>query len=139
MTKQFTQFDEVEYNDNPFHFNFLNVSDSVAKTILRKSSDWKYEQEIRFIVERNKSVGFVKDSLVEINFGSKCKNRDVMNIQYLISKLGSPNCKFFNSDIDTNNFQVKFKECDIDLLRKEVLEESKIIRYSKIIDLKHLL
>lgn len=139
MTKKFPQFDEVEYADTPFYFNLKNPSESVAKTVLRKSKDWYYEQEIRFLMERSKSIDFYQDALLEVNFGAKCNKRDVMNIQYLISKLNYPNCKFYNADINQKKYIVEFSYSDINVLKKEVLEDSKEIRYSKTVNLEHLL
>lgn len=139
MIKKFPQYDEVEYSDVPFYFDIKNVDESIAKTILRKSTDWKYEEEIRFIMERSKTVGFFQEALTEVNFGARCSKRDMMNIQYLVSKLNYPNCAFNTSFINTKKYQVEFEASDFEQLKKDVLNESKEIRYTNTVDLKSLL
>lgn len=129
LTKQFPQFDKVEYENEPFHFDITDVSKSVAKVVLRKSVDWKYEQEIRFLMERNKTVGFNMAALREINFGLKTPNRQMQNIIYLISKLGYPNCSFNKANIAKSNYAVAFEKVDTEELKKAVLKDSENIRY----------
>lgn len=136
MTTQFPQYDEVTYSDTPFAFDIKNINDSIAKTILRKSKNWEYEEEIRFLMERSKNVGFNQDALTEINFGSKCSKRNIISIQYLISKLGYKNCKFYHSQIDESNYSIHFKEVNFEKIKKEVFDELNEKRFSKQIDLK---
>jgi hypothetical protein len=139
MIKKFPQFDEVEYSDNPFYFDIKNVDESIAKTVLRKSTDWKYEEEIRFVMERSKSIGFFQDALTEVNFGTRCSKRDMMNIQYLVSKLNYSNCVFYNAFINSKKYLVEFTTSDIRQLKEDVLDESKEIRYTNTIDINLLL
>ncbi|HRI21631.1 MAG TPA: DUF2971 domain-containing protein [Panacibacter sp.] len=139
IIKKFPQFDEVEYSDKPFYFDFRNPADSIAKTILRKSTEWKYEEEIRFIMERSRCVNFPQDALLEINFGTRCNKREMMNIQHVISKLNYPNCTFKSSIINSKEYSVEFEDCNIDELRKTILMESIEIRYKHTLDLKGLL
>lgn len=138
MKKKFPQFDEVDYNDEPFYFDMKNPSESVTKTALRKSSDWKYEDEIRFFMERSKNIDFFQEALVEVNFGSRCNKRDVMNIQYLISKLNYPLCEYFKATINQTKYIVEFEKSDITTLKKAVLKDSEVIRYSQTANLQHL-
>lgn len=139
MKKKFPQYDEVNYNDEPFYFDIKNPSDSVSKTALRKSSNWKYEDEIRFFMERSKNIDFYQEALVEVNFGSRCDKRDMLNIQYLISKLNYPRCEFYKASIDQGKYVVKFEKSDIEVLKKEVLKDSEDIRYSLTVNLENLL
>ncbi len=139
MEKIFPQFDEVNYNDEPFYFDIKNPLDSVSRTALRKSSDWKYEDEIRFFMERSKNTDFYKEALLEVNFGSRCSKRDMMNIQYLISKLNYPHCSFYKSSINQSKYIVEFEKNDINSLKKDVLKDSENIHYSYTVNLEHLL
>ncbi|MEZ4972853.1 MAG: DUF2971 domain-containing protein [Cyclobacteriaceae bacterium] len=139
MTKKFPQFDEVDYNDDPFHFDIKNATKSVSNTILRKSTKWKYEGEIRFLMERSKRAAFYLDALAEVNFGSKCKPRDMLNIQYLVTKLGYKNCQFYKAGVNKKEFKIDFEKSNLSELKDSVLNESKAIPFKGKIDLKHLL
>ena len=139
MTKTFTQFDEVDYNDDPFPFNIKEASKSIRGTILRKSKDWSYEKEIRFLSERSKSKDFPQDALVEVNFGSRCTKRDMLNIQHLVLKLNYRKCNFYKARINDKMYKIEFAECDYKELKKDVLNDSADIRFKQEIDLKHLL
>ncbi|MFI5416343.1 MAG: DUF2971 domain-containing protein [Nitrososphaerales archaeon] len=139
MKKKFPQFDAVIYGDEPFYFDIKNPGDSITKTALRKSSNWKYEDEIRFFMERSKNIDFFQEALLEVNFGSRCNKREMMNIQYLISKLNYPNCAFFKASINQSKYTVEFDKSDINVLKKEVLKDSEEIRYAQTVNLEHLL
>lgn len=139
MKKKFPQFDDINYNDEPFYFDMKNAEKSVSQTVLRKSSHWKYENEIRFLMERSKNVDFYQEALLEVNFGSRCNKRDMMNIQFLISKLNYPNCDFYKSSINQKKYVVEFEKSDINILQKDVLEASKDIRYHRVVNLEELL
>ncbi|MCB0495103.1 MAG: DUF2971 domain-containing protein [Cyclobacteriaceae bacterium] len=139
ITEQFKQFDDVEYNDDPFLFDIKDANNSISKTVLRKSKDWEYEKEIRFVMERSKSAAFNMNALREINFGSRCSKRNMLNIIYLIKKLGYRKCKFLKAEINNTNYSVLFEEIDFENLKKEVLEDSKEKRFKQNFDLSHLL
>lgn len=139
MKKKFPQYDEVNYNDEPFYFDIKNPSDSVSKTALRKSSDWEYEEEVRFFMERSKNIDFYKDALLEVNFGSRCNKRDMMNIQHLISKLNYSRCEFYKASINQAKYIVEFDKSDIEVLKNDVLKDSEDKRYSQTVNLEHLL
>lgn len=139
LKKNFPQYDDVDYNDEPFYFDIKNGSESIGKTALRKSSDWKYEDEVRFFMERRKSVSFYHDALLEVNFGSRCKSRDMLNVQHLISKFSYPNCNFYQSTINQKKYSVEFQDLDIERLTKEVLKDSESKPYSHSVNLERLL
>lgn len=139
MIKKFTQYDDVEYSSEPFYFDLKNSETSVAKTILRKSIDWKYEDEVRFVMERSKTIDFYQDALLEVNFGTRCPDRDKMNIQHLVSKMNYRNCQFNNAFINEREYKVQFETCNLEELKKSVLEKSIEKRFEHTIDLKHLL
>ncbi len=134
MTKQFTQFDKVDYKDEPYFYELTDVAQATAKAILTKSSKWQYENEIRFLMERSKSCGFNIQALKEINFGSRSHPRHRLNIIHLVQKLGY-NCSFNQADIIKSNYSLSFSAVNYDELKKEVLEASKDIRFSMTIHL----
>ncbi|CAD5253139.1 MULTISPECIES: DUF2971 domain-containing protein [unclassified Imperialibacter] len=130
LKKKYLQFDEVDYDDNPYVFDINDINHSIARTILRKSTNWKYEKEIRFIMERSKSVAFDMSALVEVNFGLRCPKRTCVSIHYLINKLGYKNCKFLESNLNTLKYSLNFSSVDFEALKQEVLNESKEKRFN---------
>ena len=139
MKKRFPQFDEVEYSDDPFYFDASNPEISVSKAALRKASDWKYEEEVRFFVERKKNTDFLPEALIEVNFGARCTPRNMINIQYLLSRLDYKNCKFYKSAINQRNYKVEFGKSDFTELRRQVIKDSEDQRFSKQINFEDLL
>ena len=139
MKKRFPQFDEVDYNSEPVNFNLSMHNESVSKVALRKSVDWKYEEEIRFFTERKKHENFPREALVEVNFGTRCDLRTMSNIQLLASKIGYPKCKFFRAQINEAKYIVEFNKSDFSILREEVIKDSELRRFSLTINLEHLL
>lgn len=139
MKNQYKQFDDVDYDDEPYIFKLDDIETSIAKTILRKSTNWKYEQEVRFLIERSRNVSFNMAALKEVNFGKKCPKRMQLSIHYLIDKLGYNNCSFFAADINKAEFDLTFNQIDFDELKKEVLDESREKRFSQALDFKDLL
>lgn len=138
ITSQYLQFDEVVYDNTPIFLDINDVDKSITDATLRKSKNWEYEEEIRFLMERSKNVGFNQDALVEVNFGSRCSKRNMLNIHYLINKLGYTKCKFYETEIDKSKYSIIFKQINFDLLKAEVLENSNEKRFSKAIDLRTL-
>ena len=138
MTEHFKQFDKVEYKEEPFAYDITDCSNSTAKAILTKSSHWNYEEEIRFIMERSKSKDFNMNSLKEVTFGAKTTARHMLNIHYIIQKLGYPNCEFFKTKIDEINYSLSFQKVNFDELRQEVLDMSQDIRFKMKIDIEEM-
>ncbi|AXE21170.1 hypothetical protein DR864_27250 [Runella rosea] len=139
MIKKFNQYEEVEYSDTPFYFDLKHPQESVSKTLLRKSRHWEYEREIRFVMERSKNADFFLEALVEVNFGTRCNKRDRLNIQYLISRMGYPKCDFYNANIDKKEYTVEFTKSYFEELKKDVMNDSRHIPFSKEVKLDHLL
>jgi hypothetical protein len=129
LTKQFTQFDKVEYRKEPFVYDLSDVSGSTAKAILTKSTHWEYEEEVRFLMERSKSCDFNIAALREVNFGAKTHPRHMLNVLYLVQKMGYANCSFHKARIIESNYSLDFEEVNFEELRKEVLVATKDIRY----------
>lgn len=130
LTKQFGQYDNVEYENEPYFFDITNISKSIEKAILRKSTDWKYEEEVRFLMERNKACGFNMTSLREINFGLKSPTRQMVSIMYLVNKLGYANCSFYKANIATSNYSIAFEKANFEELKKTLLKDSEKIPFT---------
>ncbi|MEQ8683641.1 MAG: DUF2971 domain-containing protein [Imperialibacter sp.] len=139
LKKKYKQFDDVDYNNDPHIFDINDVDNSIAKTILRKSTNWKYEEEIRFLMERSKSVAFDMSALVEVNFGLRSSKRTRLSINYLINKLGYKNCNFFESNLNATKYSLNFNAVDFEALKQEVLNESKEKRFNAKISFKDLI
>jgi hypothetical protein len=135
MKQQFKQFEDIDYNNDPILFDIKNPSSSMNKTILRKSKHWEYEQEIRFLMERNKNAAFPMDALVEINFGSKCSKRNKQNIIHLVKNLTYTNFSFYEAKIDESAFGLCFDLVDIDALKNDIDKSLEEVPYEGTIDL----
>ncbi|SOD99792.1 DUF2971 domain-containing protein [Spirosoma fluviale] len=130
LTKQFTQFDNVEYNNEPYFFDITDISKSISNAILRKSADWRYEEEVRFLMERSKTCAFDIGALREINFGLKCPARSIVNIIHLTNKLEYFNCTFNKANIAQSKYEVMFEKVNFEELKNTVLKASEHIPFS---------
>jgi Protein of unknown function (DUF2971) len=135
MIKKFPQFDKVDYNNEPYFFDIGEVSKSVEKIILRKATDWHYEKEIRFLMERSKTIDFNMFALKEINFGLKCPPRQMLNLMYLINKLGYSECVSYKAIISQSSYMVAFEGINFLELKEKVLKDSEHIPFKTVINL----
>ena len=97
----------VNYQDKYPDYNHLgDRNDLIKDIILTKSSDWKYENEIR-VMKLNKIglVPFKKECLEEIIFGYRTEQKDIDSIMEL-SKSRGFNIEFKRSGVST--FDVTF-------------------------------
>lgn len=139
LTRHYGQFEEVSYKNEIVTFSIRDAENLIAQTLLRKSEDWKYEEEIRFFIERKRHHDFPIEALVEVNFGDKCSRRNMMNIIYLCQRMGFVNCEFKKITINESQYTLNFDRVDIDALRRSVFEEDRPEPFKISMDMKRYL
>lgn len=139
LKRMWHQFEDVNYQNEPYLFDIKDINSSLDNTVLRKSTDWEYEKEVRFIMERTKNVAFNKNALTEINFGTGCSKRNIMNLHFLISQIGYGNCKFNTSVLNINDYKIEFEKLDVEKLRSDIMEQNKKRPFKGSINLEHIL
>lgn len=106
---------KVDYPDNYPIFDFLKIRETnqlIQFFLGTKSKDWKYENEIRIIKDKNQfgkfreAINFNKSSLIEVIFGYKTDKSTISNIMTLLKGIGY-NCLFSRVDLIENNFGLK--------------------------------
>jgi hypothetical protein len=101
---------EVVYDDKYPEINLsLNREpqlEEVKKLLTTKASDWRYEEEIRYISFDNKRHYFNKESLVEVIFGVNVDRKKQIEIVDTIRSSGYPNVQFYNCELNLNKYSL---------------------------------
>ena len=85
-------------NEYPEYSHLTNSQQLVQSTVLSKSLDWKYEDEVRVIkINEHGLKPFAKKALIEIIFGCKSSQQDIAEIIELAT---------------TNDFKITFKRAE---------------------------
>lgn len=102
----------VNYSEEYPKKNYIMDSNKTILSILTtKSSDWKYEKEIRIVkpfAGKNKFV-FKKEALKEIIFGCKTNPAKIQEIKDLTKKCGFTHVTFSQAVTDSDEYKLNFK------------------------------
>jgi hypothetical protein len=101
----------IDYKDNYEALNYLNDPEkSIIDTLKIKSSQWKYEREIR-IYKNNSGLYKINETAIkEIYFGIKTRKEDIEEIYQICEKQNLNHIKFFKGHQSYGTFEVKFKQ-----------------------------
>jgi hypothetical protein len=104
----------VEYDDQLCVFTIqemiYKMSDCLEKLLVRKSTDWSYEDEYRLIHSRgnnNLSVSHDPEAIKAIYFGNKCSRQNVEIICNLTHRLRP---RYFSCELDSKSYKINFQE-----------------------------
>ncbi len=109
----FTQLKSIDYSNSfPKRPMFVKHEDSnkyLLKLVATKSKHWEYEDEIRFISFKPRSVVVMPtDFIQEIIFGASMSDEHKKEITDLRNKK-YPTAKIFQAELDRNKFKINLK------------------------------
>lgn len=126
IEKTFFQKTWVFYEEHFPELDFLSdLNESVAKIFCYKSTFWKYEEEIRILMDGKKFVGFKHEDLKEIIFGLRTPHRQMVTIMHLVLKLGYKNIEFKKAIREGDNYKITFEKLDFEKEKKKQLDHNK--------------
>ena len=102
---------KIDYQDTYEVLNYLDDPEKSTKdTIKIKSSQWKYEHEIRIYKNNSGLHKIDKSAINEIYFGIKTSEEDIDKIYSLCKEKGLDHVKFFKGNQSHGSFEVLFEE-----------------------------
>lgn len=98
---------DVEYQKKKPLVRLIGDADLIAKLIFSsKSSDWKYEKEVRFFQNQVGLVKFPKEALCQLIFGAKCSEDNMFKIAKQVESAGYPNLTFYKAETNTDSYKL---------------------------------
>ncbi|MGK0272653.1 MAG: hypothetical protein ACI88H_003326 [Cocleimonas sp.] len=100
----------IDYKDSYEELNYLAAPDkSTIDTLKIKSSQWRYESEIRIYKNKSGLHKISEMAIREVYFGINATQEDIDEIRRICSSKGLTNINFFKGEKAHGSFKVVFK------------------------------
>ncbi|MDO3643845.1 DUF2971 domain-containing protein [Mucilaginibacter sp. L3T2-6] len=74
-----------------------------------KSKDWEYEEEYRLVNASNGAVFYDKQALIEIIFGCKCSQADMLAVISSVASSGHNDITYLKAEMQEESFSLSFR------------------------------
>ena len=102
---------KVRYKDDFVQINYFDDPNSNAMIMYTtKAKDWEYEEEYRLVNPRSGEIPCNKQALVEIIFGCKCSQDDMLAVINTLETTGYSGVSYLKAEMRSDSYSLSFRD-----------------------------